>query len=180
MPGSPRRSPAWATWKAPLVNLDRATEVLQEALSLDRAHGDLLGMAIDRQALAVTSLHAGRAREAHYLLSATIDYVVSSGDTEFLANTLELAAGVAGHLADAPRAARLAGAAVGVRRRASLPIPARDAAILELFLAPARASVPPQAWEAELAAGRALSEQQAAELLVQETSMPDAAVQPSA
>ncbi len=161
-------------------NLDRATEVLLEALSLDRAHGDLLGMAIDQQALAVTSLHAGRAGEAHHLLAATIDYVVSSGDTEFLANTLELAAGVAGHLADAPRAARLAGAADGVRRRASLPIPVRDAAILEMFLAPARASLPRHAWDTELAAGRALDQQQAAELLMQETSMRDAPVQPSA
>ena len=151
-------------------NLDRATEVLQEALSLDRAHGDLLGVAIDQQALAVTSLHAGRGGEAHHLLSASIDYVVSSGDTEFLANTLELAAGVAGHLAAARRAARLAGAAEGVRQRASLPIPVRDAAILEVFLAPARASMPRQAWDAELAAGRALSQQQAAELLVQEAS----------
>ena len=151
-------------------NLDRATEVLQEALALDRAHGDLLGVAIDQQALAVISLHAGRGGEAHHLLSASIDYVVSSGDTEFLANTLELAAGVAGHLAAARRAARLAGAAEGVRQRASLPIPVRDAAILEVFLGPARASMPRQAWDAELAAGRALSQQQAAELLVQEAS----------
>src|ERR1022692_3107046 len=151
-------------------NLDRATEVLQEALALDRAHGDLLGVAIDQQALAVISLHAGRGGEAHHLLSASIDYVVSSGDTEFLANTLELAAGVAGHLAAARRAPGLAGAAEGVRQRASLPIPVRDAAILEVFLAPARASMPRQAWDAELAAGRALSQQQAAELRVQEAS----------
>jgi predicted ATPase/class 3 adenylate cyclase len=160
-------------------NLDRATEVLQEALSLDRAHGDLLGVAIDQQALAVTSLHAGRGGEAHHLLSATIDYVVSSADTEFLANTLELAAGVAGQLAAAPRAARLAGAAEGVRQRVSLPMPVRDAAILERFLAPARASMPRQVWDAEMATGRALSQQQAAELLMQEASMRDAPVLPS-
>ena len=159
--------------------------MLQEALSLDRTNGDLLGVAIDQQALAVTSLHAGRGGEAHQLLSATIDYVVSSGDTEFLANTLELAAGVAAQLADAPRAARLAGAAEGVRQRASLPIPVRDAAILQTFLAPARASLPRRAWDAELTAGRALNQQQAAELLVRETSIRetsrrDAPVQPSA
>ena len=161
-------------------NIDRATEVLREALALDRAHGDLLGVAIDQQALAVASLHAGRAGEAHHLLSASIDYVVSSGDTEFLANTLELAAGIAAHLAAARRAARLAGAADGVRQRASLPIPVRDAAILEVFLAPARASMPQQAWDAELTAGRALSRPQAADLLVQEASARDAPAQPSA
>jgi hypothetical protein len=36
-----------------------------------------------------------------------------------------------------------------------------------------------QAWDAELTAGRALSQQQAAALLVQEASIRDASVQPS-
>ena len=49
-----------------------------------------------------------------------------------------------------------------------------------MFLAPARASLPRHAWDTELAAGRALDQQQAAELLTQETSMRDAPVQPSA
>ena len=52
----------------------------------------------------------------------------------------------------------------------------RDAAILERFLAPARASMPRQAWDTEMATGRALSQQQAAELLMQEASMRDAPV----
>jgi hypothetical protein len=43
-------------------------------------------------------------------------------------------------------------------------------ALLDLFLAPARASLPRQAWDAEMAAGRALSQQQAAGLLAQEAS----------
>ena len=148
-------------------NVDRATEVQQEALALDRAQGDMLGVAIDQQALAVTSLRAGRAREAGHLLSATIDYVVSSGDTEFLANTLELSAAVAAHLEAGLLAARLAGAAEGVRQRMGMPIPARDAAMLERFLAPARAAIPRDMWDAEVTAGRALTQQQAAALLQQ-------------
>jgi len=155
-------------------NIDRATEVLQEALALDRAHGDMWGVAIDQQALAVASLRAGHGRDAHHMLAASIDYVVSSGDTEFLANTLELSAAVTAHLEDSPRAARLAGAAEGVRQRAGLPLPERDAAMLERFLAPARAAITPEAWDGELAAGRALSQQQAAALLMQEASTWDA------
>jgi hypothetical protein len=127
----------------------------------------MLGVAIDQQALAVTSLRAGRAREADHLLSATIDYVVSSGDTEFLANTLELSAAVAAHLEAGLRAARLAGAAEGVRQRMGMPIPARDAAMLERFLAPARAAIARDMWDAEVTAGRALTQQQAAALLQQ-------------
>ena len=148
-------------------NVGRATEVQQEELALDTAQGDMLGVAIDQQALAVTSLRAGRAREADHLLSATIDYVVSSGDTEFLANTLELSAAVAAHLQAGLRAARLAGAAEGVRQRMGMPIPARDAAMLERFLAPARAAIARDMWDAEVTAGRALTQQQAAALLQQ-------------
>ena len=148
-------------------NVGRATEVQQEELALDTAQGDMLGVAIDQQALAVTSLRAGRAREAGHLLSATIDYVVSSGDTEFLANTLELSAAVAAHLQAGLRAARLAGAAEGVRQRMGMPIPARDAAMLERFLAPARANIARDMWDAEVTAGRALTQQQAAALLQQ-------------
>jgi tetratricopeptide (TPR) repeat protein len=151
-------------------NVDLAIRVLREALAIDRAHGDMLGVAIDQQSLAVASLRAGRAREAHHLLAETIDYVISSGDTEFLANTLELSAAVAAHLQAGLGAARLAGAAEGVRQRMGMPIPERDAAMVERFLAPARAAIARDMWEAELTAGHALSQQQAASLLVQQAS----------
>jgi predicted ATPase/class 3 adenylate cyclase len=147
-------------------NLDRATQVLREALALDRAHGDMLGVAIDQQSLAMISLRAGRATEARDLLSATLGCVLSSGDTEFLASTLELSACVAASLGDCLRAARLTGAAESIRERAAMPTPAPDAALLERFLAPARATISREVWDAELAAGRALTQQQAATLLV--------------
>ena len=41
-----------------------------------------------------------------------------------------------------------------------------EAAMLEAFIAPARATVLPQAWNAELAAGRALSQPEALALLL--------------
>ena len=86
-------------------NFDRATQLLQEALGLDRKHGDILGAAIDQQSLAAASLRAGRAREARDLLAATFGYVVDSGDSEFLATTLELSACIAADLGDGLRAA---------------------------------------------------------------------------
>jgi predicted ATPase/class 3 adenylate cyclase len=148
-------------------NLERAMEVLHEALTLDRKLGDRWAMAIDQHCLAAASLRAGRPREARDLLSATLDDVVGSGDIELLADALELAAGVAAHLGDGLRAARLAGAAEDIREKAGMPITEPDAALLERFLAPMRATIPREVWDAELAAGRALTQQQAITLVVQ-------------
>jgi predicted ATPase/class 3 adenylate cyclase len=146
-------------------NLGRATEQLQESLALYRKLGDNAGAAIDIESLAVVSLRAGRPHEARDLLAGVVDYAANSGDTEFLASTLEVAACIAAALGGRPPAARLAGAAEGLRQQAGMPIPQPDAARLEQFLAPARAATAPSVWDAELATGLALSQQQAAELL---------------
>ena len=146
-------------------DFDRATQVLQEALAIDRKQGDMLGVALDQQSLAGVHLRAGRAREARDLLSAMADYVVSCGDPELLATTLEMSAANAAQLGEALRAARLTGAVEAVRPKTGIPIKQRDVVVLERFLAPARAAIAPQEWDAELAAGRALTQQQAATLL---------------
>ena len=147
-------------------NFDRATQALQEALTLDRERGDMIGAAIDQHALALISLRAGRAQEARGQLSATLDYVVSSGDSELLANTLELSACITADLGDGLQAACLAGAAEAIRQLAGMPMSQPDTAVLERFLAPARAMIPRQAWDAKLAAGRALTRQQTVTLLL--------------
>jgi predicted ATPase/class 3 adenylate cyclase len=144
-------------------NFDRATEVLQEALAIDREDGDMLGVAIDQQSLAGVALRAGRAREARDLLSAIADYVVSCGDPELLATTLEMCAANAAQLGEILRAARLAGAAEAVQQKTGITV--KQPELLERFLAPARATIAPEEWDDELAAGRALSQQQAATLL---------------
>jgi predicted ATPase/class 3 adenylate cyclase len=146
-------------------NFDRAIQALREALTLDQKQGDMTGVAIDQQSLAVLSLRAGRGQEARDLLSCVLDYVVSSGDTEFLVSSLELSACIAAHLGDRLRAARLAGAAETIRQKAGMPIPRPDAALLEHFLAPARATIALEEWDTEIGAGRALTQQQAITLL---------------
>ena len=147
-------------------NFDRARQLLQEALALDRQHGDTLGVALDLLSLAGVSLYAGRPQEAGHLLTGMLDFAVSSGNTEVLVTTLELSACIAAELGDGLRAARLAGAAENIRDRAGMPIPQPDAVLLERYLAPARAAIARQQWDAELAAGHALTQQQAATLLV--------------
>jgi tetratricopeptide (TPR) repeat protein len=147
-------------------NFDRATQVQQEALALDRKQGDMLGVAIDQQSLAGVHIRAGRAGEARDLLSAMADYVVRCGDPELLATTLELSAANAAQLGEGLRASRLTGAAEAIRQKTGIPIKQPDAVVLERFLAPARATLAAEHWDAELAAGRALSQQQAATLLI--------------
>ncbi len=151
-------------------NLDRATELLQEALEIDEARGDTLGAAMDRQSLALTSLRAGRAEDARRMLASILPDVVASGDIELLATTLEMFAAVTASLGDGPRAARLAGAAEGIRAAAAMPIPEPDAALLETFLAAARGAIPPEQWESELTTGRALTQGQAVALVSSEPS----------
>lgn len=146
-------------------NLDRAAQVLQESLALEQERGDMWSVAIVQQALAGVSLNAGRVAEARDLL-ATIDYAVSSANTDFLAYSLELSACVAADLGEGLRAARLAGAADGIRRKAGLSVSQLWAARIERFLTPARATIAPEVWNAELAVGRALTQRQAATLLV--------------
>ena len=97
-------------------DLDRAAQVLQEAVTLDQKQGDQLGLVLDRHALTMVSLRAGHTREARDLLSATVDYVVSAGNSDILAAALELAACTVAELGEPLRAARLAGAAAAVRQ----------------------------------------------------------------
>jgi len=145
-------------------NFDRATQVLQEALAIDRKEGDMLGVALDQQSLAGVSLRAGRAEEALGLLSGMFDYVASSGDAVLLSTTLEMLAAMVAELGESLRAARLAGAAEAIRQKVGVPI--QEPELLERFLAPARATVQPEEWQAEFAAGRAVTQPQAVALLV--------------
>jgi predicted ATPase/class 3 adenylate cyclase len=147
-------------------NLDRAVRMLREALVLYQSESYPLGVANAQRWLALASLLAGRAPEARDLLSGSFDYVVSSGDPELLANVLEASACIAAGLGEHLRAARLAGAAAGIRATGDMPIPEPDAALVERFLGPARAMVAHEIWDAELATGRALTQEQAATLLV--------------
>jgi hypothetical protein len=127
---------------------------------------------IDQQSLAVVSLRARRVLEASDMLSATFDYVTGSGDIGILVSAFELSACIAAEQGDGMRAARLAGAAEAVRQKAGMPISEPDAALLERFLAPVRATIDRGAWEAELAAGRALTQEKALELMTSHTPSP--------
>jgi predicted ATPase/class 3 adenylate cyclase/Tfp pilus assembly protein PilF len=146
-------------------NFARATQALEEALAIDRGSGDVFGVAVDEQSLAMVSLRAGRPREASEMLSRILDFVISSGDPDFLANVLELSACIAAELGEGLQAARLVGAAEAIRQKNSMQIAPTDVILLERFTAPARAAIARHAWDAEVAAGRALTQEQTVTLL---------------
>jgi hypothetical protein len=91
---------------------------------------------------------------------------VSSGNTAFYVNTIELAAAIMAALDEPLLTARLAGAAEAIRQESGMLITPQEGALLEELLVPARATVSSQVWDAELAAGRALTEQEALALLL--------------
>jgi predicted ATPase/class 3 adenylate cyclase len=144
---------------------DRAAAVLQEALTIDQKYGDPFGAAVDQHSIALVSVRRGRPREARDMLGGVFDYVASSGNTQMLVNTLEVAAAITASLGDALPTARLAGAAETMRQESGMPLSEPEAALLEEHLAVARATVTPADWDAELAAGRALSRHGALALL---------------
>ena len=146
-------------------NPGRAAHAIRESLTLDRKRGDTFIAVRHQHALASVSLRAGRVLEASTLLAATSDFVASCGSTLFLATALELSACVAAELGDGLRAARLIGAAETIRHKAGTPVWPHEAAFFERFLAPARAAIDRGTWDAELAAGRALTHDQAVTLL---------------
>ena len=147
-------------------NFDRASELMQEALALARKQGDIRNAAVAVESLALVGLRAGRAPEARDLLSSMIDYVVSSGNTMFLVDALELWACTAANLGDCLHAARLIGAAEAIREKENMPITPQEQVLLEPLLAPARATIACEEWDAELAVGRAFTQQQAVTLLL--------------
>jgi tetratricopeptide (TPR) repeat protein len=146
-------------------HLDRAAHVLREALTLGRNRGDMWGMVKTQLGLAEVSLRAGHVPEAATMLAATLDYAADSGSIDILITALELSACITAELGDGLRAARLFGASEAVRHEAGTPMTPSEVAFFERFLAPARAVIDRGTWEAELAAGRALTQDQAVALL---------------
>ncbi len=153
--------------------LDRAIEALREGLTLDSERGEPFSIALDRQSLALVSFRAGRPGEARDMLASVFDYHATSGNTLLFVHALELAAAIAGGLGDPRRAARLAGAAEAVRHESGMLSTPQEAVMFEELLAPGHAAVTEQEWDAELAAGRALSREEALALLGSLSQVPD-------
>ncbi|MGH3150640.1 MAG: adenylate/guanylate cyclase domain-containing protein [Streptosporangiaceae bacterium] len=96
-------------------------------------------------------------------------FVVFDSAADAVACALAAQRALAGHDwpgGDPRRAARLAGAADTIRHESGMLLSEQEAAMLEDYIALVRAAVAPGEWEAELTAGRALSQDEALALLL--------------
>jgi hypothetical protein len=94
-----------------------------------------------------------------------LDYLARSGDPQFIATTLEISACISTELGDALRAARLFGAAEGLRLKASIPNDERSETEIEYYLTRSRATVSTEVWDAALSADRDLRQEEMIALL---------------
>ena len=147
-------------------NFDRATQLLQESLALDREHGDLWGMALDQQSLGgdQPARGPGRGRPAtccpRCSTSPSAPATPSSWPEpwKYSPASPRTSARACGR----PASSALPTAS-GRRRARPSRYPTRPCTSGSWL--PPSATIAPEDWEAELAAGRALSQQQAATLL---------------
>jgi DNA-binding CsgD family transcriptional regulator len=149
---------------------ERATALCEEALAYADKHEDA-GDIIVRETLINLGLAAlGRGDHGRAISSfeRSLAMSQSAGRKPSLINALEGMASLAGAQGDAPRAARLWGAAEAGREATSIALPPGDRALHEPYLASARSRLGVAAWEEALSKGRAMSLDEAAEYALAE------------
>lgn len=104
---------------------------------------------------------AGELAQAEELGREALAIVWTVGDLHRCAEELEQLARTAGAAGEGERAAHLLGAAGALRESLSIPLPTLDGAEVEQAVAAARAALGEEAWAVAVAAGRALSLEQA-------------------
>ncbi len=149
-----------------IVALDRgdpehAMALFEECILLASRQGDSQSAADRRINLAAAIGRAGRPAEAHDLLSSLVDDIVGLGDVNGLAGAFDELAETALALGADVRAARLMGAADRLREQIGIPRTAPDARHLERSVGPGRDRVGHGAWDAEVGAGRQLTQDEA-------------------
>jgi predicted ATPase/DNA-binding SARP family transcriptional activator/DNA-binding CsgD family transcriptional regulator len=142
---------------------ERSTALLEESLALFREVGDDLDIAICLTNLALAALLEGDHERVTGLVVEGLGLIQKAGDKQRVADCLERMAGVAGARGQAPRAARLWGAAQALREEMGVPLPVDERKVLEPYLAAARSQLEKGSWEAALIEGRAMTAERAVE-----------------
>jgi predicted ATPase/DNA-binding SARP family transcriptional activator len=142
----------------------RGSELLREALELQRAAADHDGAAISLHNLARAELQLGRRREAARLLAEGLEAARELGYRELIAYSLEGIAEVGAAGSDPEPAARLAGAGSALLDELGVALGPDDAASHEAALAALRRSLGQEGLDAALERGAALPVDEAVEL----------------
>jgi DNA-binding CsgD family transcriptional regulator len=142
---------------------DRATMLLDESLALFREIGDSSNIAIGLMYSALAALTRGDHERVQPLSEESLKLLRRAEDKQHIPDCLEIMAGGAGAQGLAHRAARLWGAAEGMREEIGVPLQPEDRKLLDPYLATARSSLGEVAWQEMLAEGRAMMPEQAIE-----------------
>jgi DNA-binding CsgD family transcriptional regulator len=152
---------------------ERAVPLFEEALALWQARGDAWGAAHALNGLADSARAQGNVARAAVLSQQALAHYAELRDRYRMAGRMEDLAGVAGLLRLPEQAARLFGAAEGLRETVGAPVAADDRELYERDVAAVRAALDETAFAAAWAAGRALSiEEAVAEAMAVEPSAP--------
>jgi predicted ATPase/transcriptional regulator with XRE-family HTH domain len=150
-------------------HLERAAAAFAEALALARQAGDPGVIHLCLLNLGWVMRLRGEPTQAEALQREGLKLAGDLDDPRRCAEALEMLAATAGVEGHGERAARLLGAAMAAREMIGAPQPPEDRADLEQAVAEARAALGEAAWAAALAAGLALTlEQAVAEALAPE------------
>jgi predicted ATPase len=139
----------------------RASELQTQSLTLYRQLGDLGGVSGALLNLGLLMRDCGDYVQATAMLAESLTLSRELGEQVDIAECLEGFAGLAAAQGQAPRAARLAGAAEAVREAANAPLSPADRLRYQRYLSMAEAQVEPQLFAAAWAEGRSFSLQQA-------------------
>jgi predicted ATPase/DNA-binding SARP family transcriptional activator/DNA-binding CsgD family transcriptional regulator len=142
---------------------ERAMTLFEEALARDRDNRDAEGIAASLVNLGLAALIKGELRRAAKLLAESLAVLQEVQNKHTLVECLEAMAAVAGARRQTQQAARLWGVTQALRENIGTPLPANERALLEPYLAIARAGLEEAAWEAACAEGRTMGFEEAIE-----------------
>jgi tetratricopeptide (TPR) repeat protein len=157
---------------AHLNEFAQAAQVAEKAMAADAATGDEWGLAIDRMNYTGAVLNSAGPAAAYARYIEWAPQLLTFRDTRMVIDLLEVGAAIAAGLHRPPIACQLLAVADAQRTTTGLPRPPSEHALIERWLAPARASVPQAQWQQAYDQGADLSPERAVALLQSIDALP--------
>ena len=144
-----------------LDETERAKQLFEETMKLDKERGDEWGVAVTSLNLGVARLELEEVQPAAGMLKDSVQSFVKLGDLDGVAEGFEALAGIAVAQERFVRAARLAGAADSLRSALGIPLGDLDHVRLDRWLSEPRARLGEKAFTAAWAEGDGMTTEQA-------------------
>jgi ATP/maltotriose-dependent transcriptional regulator MalT len=159
-------------------DFERAASLVEENLALLRELGDVRGIIIDTNGLAMISLLRGDHEQAAKLFEENMHRAAKLGDKVGASYSLLGLACVAGARGEATRTAQLWGAAEIQREAIGLQFSPVESSHYAPYVAAARARLEETSWEAELTEGRAMTLDQAIDYALEQPAIQEETAAP--